>query len=785
MIETLCYFLVDRYELIQKNINSGTTYKDILKFLKEQKLLKNSISNENKNKNKNKNIILFLDEINTTNCLNLLVELFNNHSFVGQPLKDNIYIIAACNPYRLMLSKVEEIGYANKKRHKIRNLIYTVNPLPLSLINYIFDFGNLSLEHEKKYIKKFINSFLKEHFKYEDDYYFEKFCNYIVDLVHECHIFIKDKSEFSSVSLREIKRFKQFYEFFEDITLQKYGMKQKSYDFKNDADKEKIIILRTVNISLFICYYLRIVDRNLRKELEQKLDKKLKEFCISEKLKEFTFLEYPEELENEIVDSMNINKGIAKNKALLDNIFSIFVCLNLKIPIIICGKAGCSKTLSFSLLCKSMQGEYSENEFFKKYPSLNVNSYQGSLTSNSFDIQTIFKRAKMTAKNQEKNSLSVILFDEMGLAEISPYNPLKVIHEELDNNDKSELDDKNKIGFVGISNWTLDASKMNRVIHLSIQEPDKEDLKKTSLAIGKGIDKDFGDIYKEIITQLAESYYEYKEYLKNNYFTLYDFHGARDFYFLIKNFVRMLRDNGIQKSIENIAMDSIESNFGGIDLDKENMSSTKKFKIIFSEIRKNINETIEKYDVFSCLSRNLKGNNNRYLLLITDKTKNDTLVEYILKKLELNYRLIQGSKLKADQNESYVIQKAYSIISAMKNGEIIILKDMEITYPKFYELFNQNLDKIGNSLYANVVLDSTTNEKHIVDDKFRCIVLLEKDNVNEQDPPFINRFEKHLISFKYILTEKQNVLAEELYQEIIDLTSLSEKNEKKKYTTFN
>lgn len=39
----------------------------------------------------------------------------------------------------------------------------------------------------------------------------------------------------------------------------------------------------------------------------------------------------------------------------------------------------------------------------------------------------------------------LILFDEMGLAEISPYNPLKVIH--------SELDGKQEVGFVGISNW--------------------------------------------------------------------------------------------------------------------------------------------------------------------------------------------------------------------------------------------------------------------------------------------------------------------------------------------
>jgi hypothetical protein len=162
-----------------------------------------------------------------------------------------------------------------------------------------------------------------------------------------------------------------------------------------------------------------------------------------------------------------------------------------------------------------MKGEYSEKELFKKYPKLYVSSYQGSLTSSSSEIKTIFRRAKNISnqnrkikdvennkenvekeksikqednvektKNNKKISkskiLSVILFDEMGLAEISPNNPLKVIHSELDNNN-------NEIGFVGISNWTLDASKMNRGVHLSIQEPDENDLKMTAKSIATGI----------------------------------------------------------------------------------------------------------------------------------------------------------------------------------------------------------------------------------------------------------------------------------------------------------
>jgi len=238
-----------------------------------------------------------------------------------------------------------------------------------------------------------------------------------------------------------------------------------------------------------------------------------------------------------------------------------------------------------------------------------------------------------------------------------------------------------------------------------------------------------------------------------------------------------LKNNVEKKSLEKIGMESIERNFGGLELDKEGTElcpSTQKVKALFSKHQNNFVENIYKYDIFSCVKNNLENENNRYLLLITNKTKNETLIELILKKLNKKYRFIQGSKLKEDQNEDYVLEKTWSIIKYMENGEIIILKDLEIIYPKFYDLFNQNFQKFGNSQYARIVLDSTTNERHIVNKNFRCIVLLEQNDVNEQDPPFLNRFEKHLMSFRYLLTENQNRIAKEIYNEIKELTTIPE-----------
>jgi hypothetical protein len=37
-------------------------------------------------------------------------------------------------------------------RNKLNNLVYIVNPLPHSLLNFMFDFWNLQPKDEKKYI---------------------------------------------------------------------------------------------------------------------------------------------------------------------------------------------------------------------------------------------------------------------------------------------------------------------------------------------------------------------------------------------------------------------------------------------------------------------------------------------------------------------------------------------------------------------------------------------------------------------------------------------------------
>ena len=199
-----------------------------------------------------------------------------------------------------------------------------------------------------------------------------------------------------------------------------------------------------------------------------------------------------------------------------ENIFLLFTSLNTSIPLIIIGKPGSSKSLSAQLIMKAMNGKYSKGKFFRSYNSIIQSYFQGSDSTTPEEVNGIFKIAEdrlKALKGKDKNSeipISMILFDELGLAEKSKYNPLKVLHSHL------EMDGNKKgISFVGISNWTLDAAKINRTLNSSVPDLDSDidGLKDTSISIVTSINGDFENrpIFAEIIPNV---YFNYKHRLK-------------------------------------------------------------------------------------------------------------------------------------------------------------------------------------------------------------------------------------------------------------------------------
>ncbi len=585
-----------------------------------------------------------------------------------------------------------------------------------------------------------------------------------VNAIITCQNFIRDKYDKSSVSLREVRRFIIFYEWFVEFLERKKKKNDTFEKFKYESLNEESLHKYAINLSIYICYYIRIFNKEYRKQLKEKMNV-IFSYSNNKKEQNNDFEYLPLLISRQIANEVELEEGIAQNRALLDNLFALFVCITNKIPLFICGKPGCSKSLSVQLIFKSMIGEASNSKFFKYESKILRHSYQGSLTSTSAGILKIFNVARKAIKNKNlKNTISVIYFDEMGLAEISPNNPLKVIHSQLEYDENED-----KVAFVGISNWTLDASKMNRGIYLSIPEPDEKDLIETAQKISQS----YGDellYYKEYINELAKSYYlfkeSYKDEIKNK-----DFHGTRDFYNLIKITSKQIKNaisqNKIldENTICNILNNSIERNFGGLP------NSVLNFKSIIHKKYTNINN-LSNYDVKKAIQDNIDDNKSRYLLLITKTSISEFLINSILENLkkEINIIYYIGSKFEKDlKEENYSATILNKIQYTVNQENVMVLRNLDSIYPSLYDLFNQNFIKAGRKSYARISLGYSKTHTYYVNDNFKCVVLLDSKDIEKQDPPFLNRFEKHIVSFDVLLEESLMELSKELSEMISDL----------------
>ena len=604
---------------LNKMFNNGENLVQIINinsdFSDEKICLKMREMNSRAKYKKNELWVLF-DEINTCSSFSLLTEIFINRTFNGEKLEDNIKLIGACCPYR-----------RRKQLNENNQLVYKVEQLPQSLLYYVFNFGSLDINDEKKYIKNIIQIlFTKEE---------EKLHNLTTEAISICHIFLRKlfDNDPSIVSLRDITRFKIIVEFFED-----YFIKKNEYiNIKINNEKKKVNKIKSIICSIYICYYFRLINEESRGSFDNTLKKILLKISNvyyegnenNKNYNLFSQIKYPD-LRNELmgknfyrfsdllkieedflIEQIELGGGIGKNRILKENLFLIFLSIITKIPLIIVGKPPTGKSLSVQLIYNSMRKPKNDKKsFFTKYQKINQIYFQRMESTVPEDVETLFKKIEdlchIHKMNNIKNDLLpiyMILFDKLELAEKSSMNLFKALYNKLELNVKTK-----EICFIGISNDNiLDPIIANKSLILSL--PKLEDKLDQLKIIAKSIVENIsGDIYKEtiIFNILVRAYQLYKYYLnfikkltvlkkyskgknlkgknfreiefENEYIKLFkmdkkinsDFHGNNDFYNLIKGVaLEGSKLNNILDESEIVPIINyfIERNFGGISYD--------------------------------------------------------------------------------------------------------------------------------------------------------------------------------------------------------------------------
>ncbi|CAI2175317.1 7490_t:CDS:2, partial [Funneliformis geosporum] len=355
------------------NLHAGVTEKAIKDFM--------TISGK---KAATKEIWLFFDEINTCNHIGLLAELIAHRKLDGKSIHSNIRLFAACNPYRIRNKSVSNVGLKPKKivfEHLKSSLVYEVKPLPDQILDYVWDYGILQSKDEKIYIQIMVQE--------------AKLDPIFAELLFASQNFIRNVEEPYSVSLRDVKRAINLFNFFNKSLLTRQNEKKKYPDNSVEIDTRSYVL------ALGLCYQSRLYERELRRRYREMMCK------IFGNMKETRFNDIIRDEQMDYMKRMHCPPNIAFNEALLENVLAAIVCIMCKIPLFIVGAP-------------------------------------------------------------------------VGLAEISPYNPLKVLHSLLEPSYPVECP---TVSVIGISNWRLDNSKNSRALLVQRPNFDLVDLVETAACL--------------------------------------------------------------------------------------------------------------------------------------------------------------------------------------------------------------------------------------------------------------------------------------------------------------
>ena len=120
-------------------------------------------------------------------------------------------------------------------------------------MHYVFNFGSIKDEDEKKYIKSIIQIIFNK-----DE---EELLKLTTEAISKCHIFLRRTFQDPSiVSLREIVRFTKYVEFFQDYFLKKNSQSKN----KIDDDTKQYYKIKSIICSIYLCYYIRLTNDKKR-----------------------------------------------------------------------------------------------------------------------------------------------------------------------------------------------------------------------------------------------------------------------------------------------------------------------------------------------------------------------------------------------------------------------------------------------------------------------------------------------------------------------------------------
>ena len=736
----------DLHNLVILKVHGEITENDI------KDSYRNALELAERNSLENIDTILFFDEANTSYSIGLIKEILCDRRVDGVSIPNRLRLqfVVACNPYQRhsdkMLTKLTSAGLGmlasndQVREHfmdiPLRELVYRVLPLPNSLLPLVWDFGNLTPESEKSYIYNIVVTNLKH---YATSKQLVSYSRVISDTFYQSQMYMRNRrDECSFVSLRDVERTVRvmlwFYQWLPYLQI---------YNMTLDLMTYSLIL------ALAVCYRAKLRER---KEFDEYVISNVEH--LRNRITEVSLITREiEKLQDVVVSMMSVGEHIAINRALKENLFMMFVCIQLKIPLFIIGKPGTSKSLAKYIISHSMNGDltiHGKKVAGIQFTQVSMESYQCSQLTTSEEIRSLFKKCETIQAQNDPSCVACVVLDEVGLAEDSPNLPLKILHSLLEDGVDSEGQGPG-VAFIGLSNWALDPAKMNRGIMLHLEDPTAEELVNTAHSIREKHDN-YSQTLSPYIKSLAEGYLKLVEMplLTNRYSK--DYFGLRDFYHLVKMLYFLCKKFNVLN--KRIIIYAIKKNFSGVtDINAV---------VIFNQYL-NIPDSEDDIgplsDPLSLITSSLESKSHedpylrsRYLLLLTD--------DYVALDILFNSHILNedtkvmfGSSFPLDQEYFSICHNLNRIKIFMETGKTVVLTNLSNVYESLYEMLNQFYVELFGRSWVDIGIGSR-RIKCAVHPDFRLIVIADKSTVFEKfPPPLINRLEKHILTISTIIED--------------------------------
>ncbi|XP_042164105.1 E3 ubiquitin-protein ligase rnf213-alpha-like [Oncorhynchus tshawytscha] len=756
-------------------VHGGTTSDMIYNKVREAEKI--AVANKEKH---DFDSVLFFDEANTTEAISSIKEILCDNTVQGQQLSSQtgLQIIAACNPYRKhtddMIKRLEAAGLGYRVRAEeteerlgsipLRQLVYRVQVLPPSMIPLVWDFGQLSDHTEKMYIQQIVQRVV------ETNSINRESIRMITDVLSSSQGFMRErKDECSFVSLRDVERCMQVFVWFYNnhslfqnelkAFLQKQPQEERSRSDQLHSPASDPVVWSLL-MAVGVCYQACLEKKG---EYQTTICKFLPQVTPKQMKQEISVMQ------DLLLSGVPMGETIARNKALKENVFMMVICIELRIPLFLVGKPGSSKSLSKTLVADAMQGQAAHSELYKRLKQVHLVSFQCSPHSTPEGIINTFRQcARFQESKNLEEYISVVVLDEIGLAEDSPKMPLKTLHPLLEEGciDDEPLPHK-RVGFIGISNWALDPAKMNRGLFVSRGDPDQNEL----LESAKGIcssDKMILEKVKHLFTPFSQAYMTTCKKGKG-------FFGLRDYYSLVKMMFAITKASKQSPSTGKI-IEAVLRNFSGRDDVDAVRIFTKELPGQF------IQPDLDGISTIDLVKQNIvsiyQDEECRYLLVLTKNYAALQILQQTFFSDHNHPEIIFGSSFPKDQEYTQICRNINRVKICMETGQTVVLLNLQNLYESLYDALNQYYVSLGGQKYVDLGL-GTHRVKCRVHKDFRLIVIEEKEVVYKQFPiPLINRLEKHYLDINTVLKKDQTVIVEQLKEWVKHFVSLKSQQSK-------